>query len=203
YTSLEESAGLAEPHEIAIKLKDEDEVESYARLLQEKFPGLKVQTWRSLAPELGYADKMMDLVMTLFLSIIMAALAFGIVNTMLMAVLERKKELGMLMAVGMHKNQIFKMIMFETCMLSFIGAPIGMLMAIVTQLILGKTGIDLSFVAKGLESVGLESTIYPSLDVKTILILTVLVVITGILSAIYPARKALSLNPSETLRTAI
>jgi len=72
-----------------------------------QFPGLHIASWRGIAPELGYADTMMDLVMTIFLVIIMLALAFGIVNTMLMAVLERKKELGMLISVGMNKRKVF------------------------------------------------------------------------------------------------
>lgn len=203
YETLEQLSLSDAPHEIAVMLNEEEQVEAMAAELRKQFPESSIQTWRSIAPELGYADKMLDLVMTLFLSIIMAALAFGIVNTMLMAVLERKKELGMLLAVGMNKKRLFKMIMLETLILCFSGAPLGMLMAILTQLVLGKTGIDLSFLAKGLESVGLQSTIYPSMELKTLLILTVLVVITGLLSALYPSRKALALNPSETLRSAV
>ena len=200
---LKNSLQIDHPHEIGILLNQEEEVDALSEELKNVYPNLDIETWADVAPELGYADKMMELVMTLFLGIIMAALAFGIINTMLMAVLERKKELGMLLAVGMNKKSVFRMIMIETMVLTLLGAPVGITLSLTTQLILSRTGIDLSFLSKGLESVGLESVIYPSLSITPLIILSVLVVLTGILSAIYPARKALSLNPSETLRTAV
>ena len=61
--------------------------------------------------------------------IILAALAFGIVNTMLMAVLERTKELGMLMAIGMNRRKIFSMIMLESIFLSIVGGFAGMVIS--------------------------------------------------------------------------
>jgi ABC-type lipoprotein release transport system permease subunit len=189
-------------HEVALILRDEEKVDQFLSEIQKEFPSLDMRSWRALAPELGYADQMMGLIMTLFLGIIMAALAFGIVNTMLMAVLERRKELGMLLAIGMNKRKVFRMIMLETSLLTFLGAPVGMVLSVLSQLILSRTGIDLSFLSEGLRSVGLESVIYPSLDIQPLIIMSILVVITGILSALYPARKAIRLNPGETLRTA-
>ena len=189
-------------HEMAINLKDESYVEEFRTTLISQFPTLKIDSWRGTAPELGYADKMMHLVLIIFLIIIMLALAFGIINTMLMAVLERKKELGMLLSIGMNKNKIFLMIVLESTFLALISGPIGLSISYLVVTFYEDTGIDLSFASSGLKSVGIESTIYPFLDSNYYFIISVLVILTAILSSIYPAFKALKLNPSETLRTA-
>jgi putative ABC transport system permease protein len=199
---LQSISRLYGSHEIALTLKDEELVEQYRENLMAKFPGLHIASWRGIAPELGYADKMMDLVMTIFLVIIMLALAFGIVNTMLMAVLERKKELGMLISVGMNKRKVFWMIVWESIFLALIAGPLGIVTSYLAIQFFGKYGIDLSFAAAGLRSVGLESIIYPTIDSYYYIVISVLVIITAILSCIYPALKALKLNPAETLRTA-
>ena len=188
-------------HEIALTLHDEKQVESYREELISAFGNQEIASWRGIAPELGYADKMMDLVMTIFLIIIMLALAFGIINTMLMAVLERKKELGMLISVGMNKRKVFWMIVWESIFLALIAGPLGIVAAFLAIQFFGGYGIDLSFASEGLRSAGLDSTIYPALDTSYYILVAVLVVLTAILSCVYPALKALKLNPAETLRT--
>ena len=132
----------------------------------------------------------------------MLALAFGIINTMLMAVLERKKELGMLLSIGMNKRKVFGMIIWESIFLALLSGPLGLVSSYVAISIFAKKGIDLSFAASGLKSVGIESTIYPYVENSFYYIISILVILTSILSSIYPAIKALKLNPSETLRTA-
>jgi putative ABC transport system permease protein len=200
---LQELVGLKDIHEIALMLNDDDAVRDYRKHLQATYPTMEIDSWRGIAPELGYAEKMMDLVMTIFLIIIMLALAFGIINTMLMAVLERRKELGMLLSVGMNKKKIFWMIIWESIYLALIAGPVGILTAYLAINFFNRVGIDLSFAAKGLNSVGLGSTIYPYLDTVYYVVIALLVIATALLSCIYPARKALKLNPSETLRTAV
>ena len=91
-------------HQICVMLKEEKMVSSFAAEIKSTFSSVQVDTWKGIAPELALTDKMLDFMLTLFLIIIMAALAFGIVNTMMMAILERKKELGVLQSIGMNKR---------------------------------------------------------------------------------------------------
>jgi putative ABC transport system permease protein len=84
-------------------------IESLAALERDSTP-LVIKEWRSISPELGYADEIMAQSLLLFMTIILLAMAFGILNTMLMAILERTRELGMLMAVGMNKRRLFFLI---------------------------------------------------------------------------------------------
>ena len=193
--------GADEVHEIAVMTGNIEEVGLVRDRMKEEFTGLRVEDWTDLAPELAYADEMMSTFLYIFIGILMLALSFGIVNTMLMAILERKQELGMLMAVGMNKRRVFLMIMLETLYIGMAGGPLGILMSWGTISYYARTGLDLSFYAKGLEKVGIDTMIYPYLEPEAYVVVAVMVVITAILSAISPARRALKLNPTEAIRS--
>ena len=117
-----------------------------------------------------------------------------------MAVLERVRELGMLMAIGMNKLRIFAMIVLETITLSGIAALIGIALGYLTVRYYGNKGIDLSDFSKGMQEFGLEEIIYTSLDNNIYFTLASAVIITAILGAIYPAIKAVRLRPVEAIR---
>jgi len=187
--------------EIAVRLKEGVKEKPMADKIKELFPIPKVQTWMELMPEMQMMNKSMDLSMYIIVGIILAALGFGIVNTMLMVVLERIKEIGMLMAVGMNRIKVFLMIMLETVFLSLTGGGTGIVLGLLLIRITGQTGINLSFYSQGLEAYGFNSVIYPTIDLPTVLQITLLVIIVGIIASIYPARKALKLNPAEALRS--
>ncbi|MGK7397898.1 MAG: ABC transporter permease [Candidatus Cyclobacteriaceae bacterium M3_2C_046] len=186
-------------HEIAIKLDDQEYVAAFHQQLKAKYPDLSVLSWRELAPELELIINQSMVSLYILLAIIMLALAFGIVNTMLMAVLERMKEIGMLMAIGMKKTRVFFMIILETIMISLVGGPIGLLLGFVTIKIFHQTGLDLSDYSQGLEKLGYDSVLYPGLELKYYLIIALGVIVTAILAAIYPAIKAIKLKPVEAL----
>jgi ABC-type antimicrobial peptide transport system permease subunit len=143
----------------------------------------------------------MNIYLFVIIGFILFALAFGIINTMLMAILERTKELGMLMAIGMNKKRVFSMIMMETVFLTMVGAIIGILIGGLLVGITGKTGLDFSAFSDGFESMGWAAIVYPTIDSFFFFSIVALVIITGILSSIIPARKALSLNPVEAIRS--
>src|SRR5690606_9698364 len=105
---------------------------------------LAIESWLEKAPELAYIENSMDLYLYIFMGIIVLALVLGIVNTMLMAILERTRELGMLMAIGMPRMKVFNMIISETITLSCIGAPLGLFLAWSSLKLMGKHGLDLS-----------------------------------------------------------
>ena len=94
-------------------LDDHDLAEPIAKSYQEKYPKLEIKAWLDLATGMRFMVEAMDVYLYYIVGIILLALLFSILNTMLMAVLERVREIGMLMAVGMNKLQIFYMIMLE------------------------------------------------------------------------------------------
>lgn len=187
-------------NEVAVLLHDFEVIPPFVERQRSSYPELKIEPWDEISPELGYADEMMEIFLYLFLGILLAALSFGIVNTMLMAVLERKRELGMLMSVGMNKARIFAMITFETIAIALAGGPLGILMAWLTIFYFQSAGLDLSFYAQGLEEFGIDPIVYPYLEFQYYWSLAIMVVIMAILASIYPARKALKMNPAQAVR---
>ena len=188
-----------EVHEIAVitdPLIDESTiVEQYNATLN----GDLAETWKEIAPELALLQEMYGSMLYVLLVIIMLALVFGIVNTMLMAVLERFKELGMLMAVGMTKLRVFTMVMLETLYLGVIGAPFGLLAGWLTISYYTNVGVDLTKYSEGLEAFGYSSILYPYVEGSAYITVTIGVIITAFIGAIYPAWKAVTLNPVEAL----
>ncbi len=189
-----------ELHEIAVLLKEHVELAPVYYQLKSDFPTLLVEDWRTLAPELRLVVDSFKQNMYIFMSIILLALTFGIINTMLMAVLERVHELGVLMAIGMNKLSVFLMIMLETVYLAVIGGICGLILSYFTIQLLGKTGIDLSAFSRGLESYGMNTLVYPALQNNQYLEIFIMIFVAALLSAIYPAYKALKLNPVQAIR---
>ena len=200
-TDIDSLAGIPnEINEIALLLKSNQLLEKSQYNLKRNFPETEIKNWMELQPELGLTISVGDQMVFIFMGIILLALAFGIVNTMMMAVLERTREIGMLLALGMNKFKIFMMILLETFFLILAGCPIGILLAFATIAISQKTGIDLSQFSETYSSFGYNSIIYPSLTARQFGIVILLVLITALFSALFPARRALKLNPAESLK---
>ena len=199
---LNRIAGIGDGiHEIAIFLQHPEVESEVLPDLEASYPQLLVESWRSIAPELELFLSMTDSFLWVLIGIIMIALIFGIINTMLMAVLERYRELGMLMAIGMNKGRVYLMIVIETVFLSLVGGPLGILLGLLTMNWLGVQGIDLSAYSEGLREFGYSSILYPYIENWTYIYVTVGVIITALLGALYPAFKAIRLNPTEALHT--
>jgi ABC-type lipoprotein release transport system permease subunit len=203
YTDMKEQLGMDEntAHEIAILLNKADEADLMKPSIQKIAGNSIVETWKEISPEMSLLTGMMGQFMYIFVLIILIALCFGIINTMLMSVMERTKEIGMLMAVGMNKRKIFKMIILEAVMLTITGGVVGIIIGTAVTKYLETTPINLSLFSEGLDKYGFASLVYTSLSSDSVVIISILVIITGILSAIYPVRKALKLNPAEATRT--
>jgi ABC-type lipoprotein release transport system permease subunit len=161
---------------------------------------LVVRTWEEISPVLKMMNEMTIQYSMIFVIIILVALSFGIINTMLMAIMERVREIGMLMAIGMNKIQVFLMIMLETIFLSITGGIVGLSLSWAIVEIMGISGIDLSVIADGLNSMGYSSFVYPELDLYYYILIGLLVVVTAIFASIMPARKALKFNPAQAVR---
>jgi putative ABC transport system permease protein len=203
YTDLKPMAGFEtdKAHEIAIRLKDDHLNGPVNTMLQRSFPALSIMGWKELMPDLGLMADFTTQMLYIIMVIILLALCFGIINTMLMAVMERTRELGMLMAVGMNKSKIFRMIMLETVMLSLSGGLVGMAVSGVVIRLFARYGVDLTAFSQGFEKLGYSAIVYPSLETNFYIGLTILVMIAGVISSLIPARKALRLHPVEAIRT--
>ncbi len=188
-------------HEIAININNNENLPIIFKVVEEVTGNkLDVKTWKELSPEMNYLTEAMDMYMYIFIIIILMALLFGIINTMLMVVMERTKEIGMLMAIGMNKGKVFWMIVLESVLLSLTGGIVGIVIGAVSSKFGETHPIDLSMWAQGYQQLGYDAFVYTSLDPTMLINVTVLVIITGVIAAIYPAYKALKNDPADALR---
>ncbi len=188
-------------HEIAVRTDDDRFTPAVQQAIRHLAPRLEVLTWEQISPELRYIVAAMDQYMYLFIAIILLALLFGIINTMLMVILERRKEIGMLLAIGMSRLRVFGMILLETVMLTMAGGIVGIVGGILVSKYFEVHYIDLSMFGKGLEQWGYNSLVHTRIDPALVVTVTLMVIFTGIVAALYPAWKAIRYDPAEALRT--
>jgi putative ABC transport system permease protein len=200
-TDVDSLAGIPNAiNEIAVLLNSSTSVPEIQKKLKSQFPKAEIKNWMEISPELGLTVSVGDQMVYIFMGIILLALAFGIVNTMMMSVLERTREIGMLLALGMNKFKIFLMILLETFFLILAGCPIGISLAFATIGITQRTGINFSQFTEVYSSFGYSPIIYPSLTWNQFGNIVVLILLTALFSALFPARRALKLKPAETLK---
>ena len=187
-------------NEFAYLLKNNESLIKTKKTMEVKTDNL-VRTYREIAPEFDLIEEASAVSKQVITVIVMLALLFGIINTMLMAVLERTKEIGMLRAIGMYKRKIFLMIVLETSMISLVSAPVGLIAGFLTNVYFEKTGgMDLSQYAGALEQYGGDAIFYPEIAQSTYFFLMLVVIMTALMGAIYPAIKAVNLKPLEAIK---
>jgi ABC-type antimicrobial peptide transport system permease subunit len=116
-----------------------------------------------------------------------------------MAVYERRREIGILMAVGMGRGRVVAMIVTESALVTLLGLMIGFAVAIATLAAL-QDGIDLSYFAEGLTAYGFGTRIVPALRVEDFIVPTSVAVVTALLASAWQALRAVGFRPAEAVR---
>lgn len=186
--------------QIAVLLQANDLVTPIKDKLQSKYKALEIKSWMEISPEMELTVSSLDMSLNIFVGIILLALAFGIINTMLMSILERRQELGMMMALGMNRFRVFRLIMLETIFLVLTACPFGILLAFLTVAYFGRKGIDLSSFSETLENFGYDAITYPVIRAPQLIRVIIMVIITALISSLFPARRALKLKPAEAIK---
>lgn len=187
--------------EVAVVLENPDNYREAAAQIQEKFPQTKVRHWADMAPSLYYSLEFLHQNLAWIVGIIILGVSFGLLNTILMSVLERVNELGILMAIGMKKRKVFSMIVMETTLLSVVGGLIGITLSYLMVILLNIRGVDLSGTGgDGLGEFGYASLVYLKVPPNLYYEIGILVIVFAILASVYPALKAIRLQPAEAVR---
>lgn len=185
--------------EIAVILDDVDRYREATADLREAYPDLMIRHWADMDPALHYALEVLDNLLIWIVGIIILGVSFGLLNTILMSILERVRELGVLLAVGMKRVKVFTMVVMETTLISIIGGLAGLLLSYVMIRILNVRGVNIPG-AEGLEEFGFAAVLYPNVDLGFYFQIGILVVVFAIVASIYPAWKAIRLAPAEAVR---
>lgn len=170
----------------------------YDRVSELVNDSVRVSRWTEVDTYLGTMLGMMDGFMLIWVIVIFLALSFGLVNTLVMAVFERIREIGLMLALGMKPASILGQILIESMMLLAVGLVIGDLLAWATIKPL-EGGIDISGVAKGMEMFGAASVLYPNLSMDDVVLSNIVVMILGFLASLSPAWRASRYEPVEAI----
>ena len=159
----------------------------------------EIHAWEDLLPLVRGYLKMYDFLVLLWYLVAFAAMGFGIVNTILMAVLERIREFGLLRALGMKPLWIVKEVLAESFFLLSIGMGLGNILGLLSVSAFSHVGINISALATGAEVVGMPRIIYPVILFRDAALANLVVFFLGLLVSFYPAVKAAHFTPIEAM----
>ena len=160
---------------------------------------LKILDWQELMPGLRQAIEM-DLVSGLiFYGLLIIVVAFSILNTFLMAIFERTKEFGVMMAVGTTPRRLTKILLIESISMTLIGIITGICIGIGITYYFQIHGIDFSGGSELLSQFGISGRMYPKLSMLSVSIGPFMVLFFTLFAALYPALKVRRLRPVEAM----
>jgi ABC-type antimicrobial peptide transport system permease subunit len=141
----------------------------------------------------------MYIVLMVFFGIVFFAATIPLMNTILISVLERIHEFGIMQALGFKKSYLFLYIMFEAAIILGIGITIGAILGLIISGILSYTGINIAPFSAGSANIGLGDHIYPKVDILGALKVALSMLFLGIIASIYPSIRAILYNPMQAL----
>ena len=185
--------------EVAVTGDDYRNVDTLYKEVEALFgENAEVLPWQELDSYLRSMLKVMDGFVLVWMIVIFLALSFGLVNTLVMAVFERVREIGLMLALGMRPSSILGQIIVESIMLLVLGLVIGNTLAFASIAPL-RDGIDISMVAEGMEMFGAASILYPELELKDVVTANIVVLTLGFLASLSPAWRASRYDPIEAI----
>ena len=162
---------------------------------------LMVLDWDELMPGLRQSIEM-DLISGLiFYLLLVLVVAFSILNTFLMAIFERTREFGVLMAIGTTPGRLTKVLLIESMTMTLIGIVTGIIVGSMITLYFQVHGIDFSGASELLSQFGITGRMYPKLSWLSAISGPLAVLMITFLAALYPALKVRRLQPVEAMRT--
>jgi putative ABC transport system permease protein len=184
--------------ELAVAVDDLRNVERIAAALrQELGPQYEVHTWQELQPFVRDIITRQRYVMGLISLILFVIIITGIINTMLMSVFERVREIGTMLAVGMRRRQVLAMFLVEATLLGVLGGVGGVLLGSAIVRAMAARGIPMgSMIGSGSSSV-----LRPELSPSFVLLTLAVAVVGALVASAWPAWRASRLDPVEALRS--
>ena len=199
---------------LAVFLNDSDEMGLWQKKITQQLESgqtpkltslnLVALNWQQMMPQLVQFIALDDAGNYIFLVLILIMVVIGIVNTVLMSVLERTREFGLLRALGINQRSLIQLVLCETALLSIIAVLIGWLVGGGIHWWFSEHGIDLSgFIGEGTSMAGtyMDPIVYTELSWQRVQQLTGIIFIATLLTGIYPAIKAARVTPIEAIRT--
>lgn len=187
-------------HEIALVARSYKQsllvTDNLRRILAD--PELDIQPWQEVEKQFFKSMQADVQGMWITLLIIMIIVGIGVLNTVLMTILERTREFGVLKALGTRPAQVFKLIVLETAFLSIIAALAGLLISLPVNLYFSRFGLDYP---APIDIGGIEiATLQASITVRSLCLPVAITIFTALLVSILPAVRAARVVPMKAMR---
>ena len=191
-------------HEVSLALGSSEGSTLAAQALKVQLndEALLVRAWDEVRPDIAQMLRMNDIGTGIMTFIIFFVATLGVVNTMLMAVFERTRELGMLKAIGMSQGRIVALIVLESLLLVLVASIVGVGLGLLLDGYLAYEGLDLSGLTGGISvgSIGINPVIRGVITVKGVLVPVAVLGTTCLIASLYPAIRASRMQPAVGMR---
>ncbi len=182
--------------EYAVALQRDDQADVVRdRLQAELGPHYQVVSWLDLLPAIRSVRKMLTSVLRVVVAVLLLLLVTAVANTMLMSVLERTREIGTMLALGMRREAIGKLLLAEATVLGAMGTLLGGSVGLGVIQVLYIHGV--TFRPPGAD---VPATMHPDVDIVSVAVTITLVLLGTMAAGVGPAMRASKLSPAECLR---
>ncbi|NEW61423.1 ABC transporter permease [Sulfurovum sp. bin170] len=164
------------------------------------YPHLDTLSFLELYPMMKQMEDVMVIFNGVTFIIVMLVVFMGILGVMYVSILDRIREFGIMLSIGMHYGYIRLQIILEALLVGVFGYLLGALLGLVILLYLKEYGVDLTAFADGLESFGMNTTIYADIKLSYFSTTFVAIIMASLLSVILPLRRIKKLNPIEVIK---
>ncbi|MHB1198967.1 MAG: ABC transporter permease [Polaromonas sp.] len=187
---------------IVMRLRDREQLDTTrARLSLRLGPAYETLGWPQLLPMVAVMARFHEVMAWVVLVVFFGIIAAAVVNPVLMSVLERTREFGILLALGMSRARLVGLVLLEATLLGLFGLAVGNLLGLAVTAFFARTGIDLSAFGAALRTMpGLENVTYPVIRLDRSAMVSLVVFATACVTALYPAAKAARLEPVAAIR---
>jgi len=186
-------------NQISMMLHKYEQVEILKNSLKKEFKEIEVFDWGELYPALLQSEKIMMYFSYISYATVFLSAALGIFGVMLVSIMERKKELGILQALGTRFKTVALMIFFESFILGMLGLLFGLLLGGLNLYYYNIYGLDLSMYSDALSEFGMESIFYASIRLEYFITAFIAVVSATLLSIVIPLRILKKSKPVEVI----
>jgi ABC-type lipoprotein release transport system permease subunit len=183
---------------IFVLLKDKDQTDAVVNALQTS--SYKILTWTKMNEVIIQTENLANSYMSMFYLIVLGVTATVIINTLIMAVFERTREIGILAAIGMKGRRIMALFLAESSILAVGGILLGLVLGLLVVAYLERNGFYVGNMAVGGGGFLIRDTVYAKFSLEGTINVSIMAFIVTLLAGLYPAAMAARMEPVEALR---